>query len=1408
MGMIAKRNHSHSIVANRMTNLTTIDMTRILTFMLAFILSAIVVSANPISREEARQKAAAFLGEQQALAPIADGKRLSRQRRAAAKEESEYYVFNIGTREGFVIVSGDDRTEPILGYTDTGDFDYETLPPALQGLLEHYTVQIAELRQTTDAEWASRSSQRRAATVPTHPKVAQLMTCTWNQRGPYNNLCPKDNDGNRSVTGCVATAMAQILYYHREKMVTETQAPIPGYTSWSHQIKVDGIPEGSPLDWDNMVDNGGSSAKQQTAVAQLMLYCGVSVEMDYTSSSSGAQISEVPIAMINYFGMGSTAHHVWKNEMSDTDWDLMVYDELAAGRPVYMGGYTGDWSMGHAFVCDGYDGNRRYHINWGWGGSSDGYYLLTNLTPGQQGAGGNDDGHGYSTGPNIVIGIEPVNYATRALTFSDATVRDICKANFDADGDGKVTYGEVAQVTDLGTAFKGQSIRSFSELYYFTALETIADDAFNGCATLQSLRLPKKLKHIGARAFKGCAKLPSLTLPVSVTTIGAEAFSGCKLLYGFTLPEGLKTVEAGTFQECAKLDEIVLPISLQKIGDNAFSDCTGLKRVLLQTFAPTTITMGSNVFSGCQLTEATLNVMQGTEEWFSQAEQWSDFGTILVERELSGGRFDTLEDGQLYCLYHVGTGQYLTRGEAYGTQAVVGTEPMRFEVSHPSTQPEGIYYLKNDDETLGGRYLFRTNTDGNVGKGVNATFVDGKSISTNSLWHIQAVANSPYGENVYTIQIPSNASGYNQDYYLGVQPDHKSDAAEPTYGTYYDVQMSSDETACLWRLVKYNAKKEQEYQTVNQLANLLTLARKMNLTVKQERAIYDDIKSSAADIRRAQQSLRRRMNYVDFADVSGQKGFVDLGDINSDTELSRSEAAVMKDLNISFYRDTTLTNMDALQYFTSATAIADYMFSDCSKLTSVTLPPNTKSIGNNSFKNCTTLQQVTLTIADPATIKVSNTAFLGVGTANCTLRVPQGSEDSYRQAAVWKTFGHIVGIRLDEQGKTLEQLLTTAAKAAIDTQNEQAVYDNTTSDEDDIRAAINSLRQKLHYIDFADKKAQNICLENWDTSLDGELTLEEAACVESIGELFRNVSGLEALDILRYFTDLTEIPSSAFRGSTSLKTVYVPAGVTTIGEFAFTGCNDLKYLVLMNGSAVIPQDMLGLPSQGTTLFVPASILAAYQADEAWATRCNVTEFTDKPVISAEATRQYGIDPVAISMCVSGAPVIGEAAFGSAENDDSTTPVGTYPIIVSRGTITDDAVELREGVLTIEPASVRVTAKSFTRNVGEPNPEFTVSYLRFRNKENASVLTRQPDITCEATIDSPAGEYPINVSGAEAQNYVFTYVPGKLTVVDTNPVGTVKADSSHRGIVYDLQGRRVNTPQRGLYIIDRKKVIVH
>lgn len=1373
---------------------------RLLSICIALFLSVLHAAAGPVSLDAARRKAQLFLGENGAsvsLTDVSDAKARSSVRRAPGSSVPEYYVFNKGTRDGFVIVSGDDRTEPILGYSDSGTFDYATLPPAMQQLLENYATQIAALRPGDLPAGA-------AAVVPTHPKVAQLMTCTWSQSYPYNLSCPLDNDGNRSVTGCVATAMAQIMYYNREKMVTETQATIPAFESWSHKLRVAAVPEGAPIDWDNMRDNGGSSELQRKAVADLMFYCGASVKMDYTSSSSGAQVWDAYLAFVNYFGFGSSVTY-HSGDKTDQEWDQIVYSDIAAGRAVYVSGYNE--SGGHAFVADGYDGNRRYHINWGWGGMSDGYYLLTNLTPGQQGTGGTDKG--YSNGFQIITGLEPVNYATRPMSFSDGVVKRLCLSAFDSDGDGRLTYGEAATVTSLGDVFKGQRIQTFDELRYFTALTALDDDAFNGCQQLTSLRLPKTLKQLGRRAFAGCRRLTSLELPTGLTAIGEETFSGCEALTALTLPLGLRTLEARALSGCKKLSEMTLPVTLQTVADGVFTGCTALSSVAVKTFSPATLSVGAGVFDGCDLPSATLTVMQGTAGWYRDAAEWQSFGTITEERELSEGRFAALEPGKKYYFYHVGTGQYLTMGEAWGTQAVVGRSPMRFDVRHTAAMPDGVYYLTSEDTGRSGNYLFRTSDDGNVGKGVHAVFVDG-SITTNGRdghWLIEKVDDALFGNNTYRMQVPQGYTGYVAGQYWGIQTDHRSDAASPTYGVYSDVSYTENPQNCLWRLVEYDAAATDKFQAVNTLANLLALAKSRGMKTVVETAVYNDIASDTRQILTAQSSLRRRIGFVDFKDNAARSAFVDLGDINSDSELSKSEAAVISDLNVSLRNNTELTSLDELQYFTSVTTLGVSLFSGCRNLTTVTLPENIRRISSLTFQNCKALQTVTLFNATPSDITVPANAFTGVTLADCTLRVPMGSGQLYASAPVWKDFGSIQEVRLDERGAVLGSLLAVAGASGVDTAAEQAVYTSSASSASDVEEAIASLRSKLHYIDFADDRARSLCLENWDTDMDGELTREEAAAVTSLGSTFQGVSGLKRLSELRYFTSLREIPSSAFKGDAALETVFLPEGVTTAGEYAFSGCPALRYLVVLNASTLVPQKFLGLPT-GVTLFVPATMTAAYAADSAWTSKCTVVEYTGHPVVTAEAERYYGASTATPVVRVSGAPVSGEPSLDCPTIADASAPVGRYTIAVGRGTIADDDVTLHDGVLTVNPWTLTVTPKDYVRNVGEPNPDFEYTCRRFRNGEDISVLLELPTLSCEATADSPAGLYPIVATGARAVNYDFKYVEGTLRVVDPTAVRTVRADgSSARPVYYDLQGRPVTTLRRGVYISDGRKVVV-
>ena len=1560
--------------------------------LLVFVLTMLSLHAEPITREQAQKKAEEFMKSRnnyRRLAPVTNQRKLAPGRRnAPLAATSEYYVFNKGTREGFVIVSGDDQTTPVLGYCDEGEFNYAELPPNMQEWLDGYERQIAAIQQ--GAPYVGDA-------VPTHPKVAQLMKSKWSQGNPYNLTCPMYFSLGRSVTGCVATAMAQILYYNREKSVSETTAAMPAYETWnSHEtygkLHVEGIPEGAPIDWENMKDEYGGSAtdKQKLAVADLMHYCGVAVKMGYSNSSSGAQSHDAYLAFGKYFGYGSSVRYVsYSTVSSDVEWDRIVYADIAEGRPVYVSGSNS--SAGHAFVADGYDGNLRYHINWGWGGTSDGYYLLTQLTPGQQGIGGSNDG--YNDYREIIVGIEPENYGEKAMSFADATVKSICLANFDANGDGKLTYGEAAAVTDLGTVFKGTGIKTFKELYYFTAVKTLPDDAFNGCAQLTNIRLPKEILSIGARSLKGCSKLSRLDMPNHVKTIGAEAFAGCSLLTTITLPDELPELCDGVFAKSG-ITTISLPITVATIGAEAFADCPKLTNVDVKTFLPANIKLNATAFSGTDLSKATLNCMQGTKAYFSTADVWKEFGTIVEKREISAGNFADLEVGKTYYLYHVGTGQYLTKGEAWGTQAVVGSEPMRFTVSRRATMPEGVYYLTSDDTGKDGKYLFRTSTDSNVGTGIIASFVDGSELTANVYWRIQSA-----GDKVFTIQIPAGGSGYADGKFWGVQTDHRSNAASPTYGVYADIVYADHPTNCQWRFVLYDETEVKKFKNAQVLGNLLVMAKDRRLKTEIEQAVYDNLQSTADELRSAQRSLRKKLNFIDFADDYVGQVCVSLFDIDTDGELSYSEAAKVNDLGWMFYSyfygKTTLVSFDELQYFTSVPSVYGNTFEGCTNLESVVLPKNlthlyyraflgckklqeisipefVNTIGDDCFNGCSALRTVTCFNPNPANISLGGNVFAGVPLKECTLRVPFGTKKLYENAEVWKEFGKIIEVRghmqpkfspveadvpgyvfnlstrkfiamgeaygtqsvvagngilyqfkhsksmadsvyyladasgkvvfrtntdkevgdgvpacfgdgsvstkaywrisnlgdnvftmqvpendanyvegkylgvsedhqssyasptyglywdlagagtewafitkddldaarlIDAQAETLAEMLKRAEAAQVDAKEEQAVYDNSESTADDLRAAIVSVRAKLNYITFNDDRVRNICLDNWDSDYDGELTFDEAARITTIGETFRGASNIKSFPELRYFTALTEIPANAFRSAMSLETVYLPASVKSIGDYAFTGCSVLKYLVVLNDQEMIPLGVIGIPNK-TTLFVPAAQLDAYQNDEAWTAKCTVVEYTGKPVVTAQASRVYGRRAAAVDVKVLGAPIDGTPEYECAYIADATTRVGTYPIVLTKGTITTLGVELRDGIFTVEPAPLTITAKSYTRYEGQDNPEFELTIKGYRNRETDTVFTVRPIVTCEATKESPAGEYDIVVSGAEAWNYAMTYENGKLTVL-SDPAGihSVEADEQ-RQPVYDLQGRRVAQPrQSGVYLKGKRKIFV-
>lgn len=301
------------------------------------------------------------------------------------------YVFD--TRSGYMVVSADDVAAPLLGYADEGSFDAANIPDNLRYWLESYASEIAWARDNGVEPARSRAS--RADRAP----IAPLVKTQWNQGSPYNNYCPIYN-GSRSVTGCVATAMAQVMKYYNY--------PAKGTGSHSYTTKTLKISQSMDFSstsfrWTSMADSYGSfsSTSQKNAVATLMHACGVSVDMDYTPNESGVPSMNVASALANYFGYDKGVRYLMRDYYGMAEWEELVYNQLVEFGPVqYSGSNT---SAGHSFVCDGYSADGYFHFNWGWGGMSDGYFLLTALDPTSQGIGGSTAG--YNSGQDIIANV-------------------------------------------------------------------------------------------------------------------------------------------------------------------------------------------------------------------------------------------------------------------------------------------------------------------------------------------------------------------------------------------------------------------------------------------------------------------------------------------------------------------------------------------------------------------------------------------------------------------------------------------------------------------------------------------------------------------------------------------------------------------------------------------------------------------------------------------------------------------------------------------------------------------------------------------------------------------------------------------------------------------------------------------
>lgn len=390
-------------------------------------LTAVGAYAQQLSEQEAMERALQYLssGKTSVSAPGRDaGIRLE----YTPVDVESVYAFNM-EGGGFIIASADSRTLPVLGYSTSGSIDWDNMPDNIREWLKSYDEAVASLGDRTDIIDGNLLSDPSQSDAPRQREpVEPLIKTHWDQFAPYWDQTPiyrgprSDWQGKKTLTGCAATAIAQIMNYYQWPKTMPDGLPEYNATivyeglSEEDNYNIDALPP-VVFDWENMLDDYQvwnpetqqteqvGTEQQRRAVAVLMRYCGQALKMRYTPGGSATYSSFYQATFNDLFDYPA-ALRLQRREYDIDEWEDIIYGELAAGRPMEYSGQTDQG--GHAFVCDGYDGYGLFHINWGWSGSNDGYFALSVLNPyNNTSAGSGSSGIGFSMEQSVVIYTDP-----------------------------------------------------------------------------------------------------------------------------------------------------------------------------------------------------------------------------------------------------------------------------------------------------------------------------------------------------------------------------------------------------------------------------------------------------------------------------------------------------------------------------------------------------------------------------------------------------------------------------------------------------------------------------------------------------------------------------------------------------------------------------------------------------------------------------------------------------------------------------------------------------------------------------------------------------------------------------------------------------------------------------------------
>ncbi|MBQ6729766.1 MAG: leucine-rich repeat protein [Bacteroidales bacterium] len=1189
----------------------------IFTFILFLLATAFAAEANPVAMRTVREVAMKFMN--------ANGKDVLRSMDDLelvatyniSRGDAAFYIFNIPN--GFVIVSADDCVTPILGYSNEGQFDVDNIPIQLQDYLQGFVEQIQfgiENHIETDAkkaqQWEMVRTTGRLTNNRSDEVVGPLVSALWNQTCYYNSKCPEDPYGScgHVLVGCVATSMSQIMHYWG----------YPEHGSGSYSYTPSGYPEqsvdfGSTIyDWANMPNslNSSSTSEQIDAVATLMWHCGVSVAMHYGPNFSGSWLSTS--SLINYFNYSDEMSYEFRNDYSDAIWKAKLKDCLNLQRPLWYDGSSSYGSGGaHAFVCDGYDNNDMFHFNWGWGGSSDGFFTLDdNLYDRYNGAVFNI--HPQSDDPTVYeinVSVKNNEGGTvsgggtfvhgETVTLSATADEGLCfqyweenggiasrdanysfPANFSRNleavfnvpvpvsllameggtvsGEGIYCYGEceVIAVPDEGYDFaywtENGEIVSIEADYVFLLIDErhlTAHFVEEGIIDFEDNNV--KAVCLSHWDNNSDGEL-SLAEAVRVTNLGQTFINNSNIisfdeLLYFT---NLTTISNSAFYNCTKLTSVVLPNTVTSIGSSAFRNCRQLTSV---SFPDALISIGVSAFNGC-----------------------NSLTSIVFPNSLT-----TIEGSAFYACSSLAS---VTFPDSITT---IGSGAFRNCTSLTSVDlPNSLTSIS--ERTFSGC------------TGLKGSLVLPESVTT--------IGPSAFEDctGLTSLVLPNTITS------IG------SCAFENCSGLSGQLAIPNSVTS-IGRYAFYYC----SGLTVLTLPNSVT---------------------SIGD--------------AAFSGCSGITGSVTIP--NTIISLNTST------------------------------------FSGCSSLTSMVLPDSLSSIGDYVFNNCRSLSSIVILNDEPPTVGFN---ALNNVSSNITVYVPCESVEAYQSANGWNAFSNIVGLcgtgtvtvvldPLEGGAVTGAGTYDCGASCTVSAVPNEGYFfanwiENGNVVSSDANYSFVVTGEKLltaHFvldenIVFADANVKAICVANWDTNGDGELSYSEACEVRSLGEVFKGNTEITSFEELQYFINLSSINDNAFYGCSGLTgSLYIPNSVTLIGASAFRGCSGLTgSLVLPDFTTMIGNYAFSNCSGFTgSLIIPNSVISI---GESAFSGCN--GFTGSLTLSDAVT---SIGKYTFSNCrgftgsltiPSSVTTIGESAFSNCISftgdliiPNSVTSIGNYAFYCCSG----------------------------------------------------------------------------------------------------------------------------------------------